>query len=73
MGLPAGHVTGVPRLTRTAQLHALGNGVVPVQAAAALRLLLDRVTPPEQPPPGPIAPIVPLAQTCLLALAGGAA
>jgi len=60
-------------LSRTAQLHALGNGVVPAQAATALRLLLDRVTPREQPPPGPIAPIVPLAQTCLLALAGGAA
>jgi DNA (cytosine-5)-methyltransferase 1 len=42
MGLPAGHVTGVPGLTRTAQLHALGNGVVPAQAAAAIRLLLDR-------------------------------
>ncbi|MFE2870453.1 hypothetical protein [Embleya sp. NPDC059259] len=40
MGLPAGHVTGVPGLSRTAQLHALGNGVVPAQAAAALRLLL---------------------------------
>ena len=47
--------------------------VIPLQAATALRMLLDRATPPEQPPPGPIAPIVPLAQTCLLALAGGAA
>jgi DNA (cytosine-5)-methyltransferase 1 len=43
MSLPAGHVTGVPGLPRTAQLKALGNGVVPRQAAAALRLLLDRV------------------------------
>jgi DNA (cytosine-5)-methyltransferase 1 len=42
MGLPAGHVTDVPGLTRTAQLKALGNGVVPQQAAAALRLLLAR-------------------------------
>ncbi|MEU3494441.1 DNA cytosine methyltransferase [Kitasatospora cineracea] len=42
MGLPAGHVTAVPGLTRTAQLKALGNGVLPAQAAAALRLLLDR-------------------------------
>jgi DNA (cytosine-5)-methyltransferase 1 len=42
MGLPAGHVTDVPELSRTAQLKALGNGVVPQQAAAALRLLLDR-------------------------------
>jgi DNA (cytosine-5)-methyltransferase 1 len=39
MGLPAGHVTAVPGLSRTAQLKALGNGVVPQQAVAALRLL----------------------------------
>ena len=39
MGLPAGHVTDVPGLSRTAQLKALGNGVVPQQAAFALRLL----------------------------------
>lgn len=42
MGLPAGHVTDVPTLTRNAQLKALGNGVVPQQAARALSLLLDR-------------------------------
>ncbi|GAA5033018.1 DNA cytosine methyltransferase [Streptomyces siamensis] len=42
MGLPAGHVTDVPDLTRTQQLKALGNGVVPQQAAAALRLLAAR-------------------------------
>ncbi|MER6475785.1 hypothetical protein [Streptomyces filamentosus] len=42
MGLPAGHVTDVPGLTRTQQLKALGNGVVPAQAEAALRILLDR-------------------------------
>lgn len=42
MGLPAGHVTAVPELTRTQQLKALGNGVVPQQAAAAIRLLADR-------------------------------
>lgn len=42
MGLPAGHVTGVPGLSRTRQLKALGNGVVPQQATAALRLLLAR-------------------------------
>jgi DNA (cytosine-5)-methyltransferase 1 len=42
MGLPDGHVTAVPELTRNQQLHALGNGVVPQQAAAALRLLTDR-------------------------------
>jgi DNA (cytosine-5)-methyltransferase 1 len=47
MGLPAGHVTDVPGLTRSAQLKALGNGVVPQQAAAALRLLADRADLPE--------------------------
>jgi DNA (cytosine-5)-methyltransferase 1 len=41
MGLPAGWVTDVPDLTRNEQLKALGNGVVPQQAAAALTLLLD--------------------------------
>jgi DNA (cytosine-5)-methyltransferase 1 len=39
MGLPAGWVTEVPGLTRNAQLKALGNGVVPQQALAALRIL----------------------------------
>lgn len=38
MGLPAGWVTDVG-LPRNAQLKALGNGVVPQQAALALRLL----------------------------------
>ncbi|MEU6925485.1 DNA cytosine methyltransferase [Streptomyces sp. NPDC046631] len=42
MGLPAGHVTDVPGLSRNQQLHALGNGVVPQQAEAALRVLLAR-------------------------------
>lgn len=41
MGLPAGHVTGVG-ISRVAQLTALGNGVVPQQADAAIRLLLER-------------------------------
>lgn len=40
MGLDPGHVTDVPELSRNAQLKALGNGVVPQQAALALRLLL---------------------------------
>ena len=40
MGLPDGHVTAVPGLTRAAQLTALGNGVVPQQAAAAITHLL---------------------------------
>lgn len=43
MGLPRGHVTGVPGLSRADQLRALGNGVVPQQAVLALRILLDRV------------------------------
>ncbi|MEV5527846.1 DNA cytosine methyltransferase [Streptomyces prunicolor] len=42
LGLPHGHVSGVPDLSRKAQLRALGNGVCPPQAEAALRLLLDR-------------------------------
>lgn len=42
MGLPAGHVTAVPGLPRSAQLKALGNGVVPQQAIYGLRLLLHR-------------------------------
>jgi len=41
MGLPAGWVTDVPNLTRSEQLKALGNGVVPLQAAAAVRALLQ--------------------------------
>ena len=41
MGLPDGHVTGVPGLSRTAQLKAIGNGVCPQQAAVALHQLLD--------------------------------
>lgn len=39
-GLPAGHVTDVPGLSLHGQLRALGNGVVPQQAAAAFRALL---------------------------------
>lgn len=42
MGLEAGWVTDVPGLTRDQQLHVLGNGVVPRQAEAALRLLIAR-------------------------------
>nr|DAM79383.1 MAG TPA: Cytosine specific methyltransferase [Caudoviricetes sp.] len=41
MGLPEGWVTGVPGLTRNQQLKALGNGVVPAQAAYALNHLLN--------------------------------
>ncbi|MGW8762339.1 DNA cytosine methyltransferase [Streptomyces sp. NPDC055815] len=42
MGLDWGHVTHVPSLTRTQQLKALGNGVVPQQAEAAIRQLYAR-------------------------------
>ena len=45
MGLDDGVVTDVPGLSRNQQLKALGNGVVPQQGAAALRLLLDRAAP----------------------------
>lgn len=41
MGLDDGHVTDVPGLTRNDMLRALGNGVVPQQAAHALRVLLS--------------------------------
>jgi hypothetical protein len=43
MGLPQGWVTGVPYLTRTEQLKALGNGVVPHQCEYAVRSLLPAV------------------------------
>ena len=43
MMLPAGWVTDVPGVTRNQALKALGNGVVPPQAAAALRLMLNRI------------------------------
>ena len=39
MCLPEGWVAGVPGLTRSQQLRALGNGVVPPQAAAAIALV----------------------------------
>lgn len=42
MGLPAGHVTSAP-ITRAQQLKALGNGVVPQQAALAVSVLLERI------------------------------
>lgn len=40
MGLPAGWITDVPGLTRNEMLKLCGNGVVPQQAEAALRVLL---------------------------------
>ncbi|MEE4543636.1 hypothetical protein V2S66_16865 [Streptomyces sp. V4-01] len=38
-GLPEGWVTATPGLGRPAQLTALGNGVIPQQAARAVQLL----------------------------------
>lgn len=43
MGVPAGHVTDVPGLTRNQQLSLLGDGVVPQQGAYAYRFLLDHL------------------------------
>lgn len=42
LGLPPGHVTAVPGLSREDQLRAIGNGVVWQQGAHALRLLHAR-------------------------------
>lgn len=44
MGLPAGHVTAVPGLTRHQQLRLLGNGVVPQQATAAYAWCAQQLT-----------------------------
>lgn len=43
MGLPPGHVTDVPGIARGKQIQILGNGVVPQQAEAALRMILQRI------------------------------
>jgi DNA (cytosine-5)-methyltransferase 1 len=50
MGLAPGFVTGVPGIPRTRQLKIIGNGVVPQQAAAALRLLIETATVPRMLP-----------------------
>lgn len=42
MGLPTGYVTDLG-LPRSAELRALGNGVVPQQAEMALRVLVCEV------------------------------
>ena len=41
MGLPLGHVTQVPGISRAQQLKAIGNGVCPPQAIAAYTSLLQ--------------------------------
>ncbi len=40
MGLPEGWVCAIPGISRTVRLRIIGNGVVPRQGAAALRLLI---------------------------------
>lgn len=40
MGFPSGHITEIDGITRSNQLKIIGNGVVPQQAASALRQLL---------------------------------
>lgn len=45
MGLPSGHVTNTPDITRAEALKALGNGVVPQQAAHAIRTMAGWTTP----------------------------
>jgi DNA (cytosine-5)-methyltransferase 1 len=52
MGLPPGFVTGVPGIPRTRQLKIIGNGVVPQQAATALRLLIGAAAVPAVPDAG---------------------
>lgn len=42
MGLPPGWVTSVPGISRRQMIKACGNGVLPRQAAAALRIMLER-------------------------------
>jgi len=42
MGLPAGWVTDADLLTQNQQITALGNGVLPLQGASALRAIIDR-------------------------------
>jgi DNA (cytosine-5)-methyltransferase 1 len=49
MGLPQGHVTDVPGISRNDQLKMLGNGVVPQQAEAAIRHLLTPTATRETP------------------------
>ena len=52
MGLAPGFVTGVPGIPRTRQLKIIGNGVVPQQAALALRVLISAAAIPAVPAGG---------------------
>jgi DNA (cytosine-5)-methyltransferase 1 len=49
MGLPENYVTGLG-LPRSAELKALGNGVVPQQAEAAIRWLVEQLARDAQDP-----------------------
>jgi DNA (cytosine-5)-methyltransferase 1 len=51
-GLPAGWVAGIPDLPYAARIRALGNGVVPRQGPAALRLLIGLAAIPAPPAAG---------------------
>lgn len=44
MGVDPGWITDTPGITRNDQLKAIGNGVVPQQAAAALTHMLNTRT-----------------------------
>ena len=55
MGIP-GLVTQVPGIARTHQLRIIGNGVVPQQAAMALRLLIEAAGVPAPLAPGTTMP-----------------
>jgi DNA (cytosine-5)-methyltransferase 1 len=56
MMLPAGWITDVPGITWNETLKACGNGVVPPQAVAAIRQLLERI---RRRPPTPTNPTTP--------------
>jgi hypothetical protein len=59
MGLPPGWVTGVPGLSRSAQLRAIGNGVVPAQAAMAVAYLYGPLEGQEPPASSATMPLLP--------------
>lgn len=70
MGFPDGWVTGIDDLSFAAQLRALGNAVVPHQAAAAAQILAARLE-NREPPPLPTPPTGPLIPTPVATDAAG--